>query len=61
MPIYEYQCTRCGEKFESLRNINSDDSELKCPKCGAEHPQRVISMFTTSGSSGGTCAPASSG
>lgn len=61
MPIYEYQCTQCGKKFEALRSISVDDSELKCPKCGAEHPQRAISMFTTSGSSGGTCTPASSG
>ena len=25
MPIYEYQCHMCGERFESFRGINDDD------------------------------------
>lgn len=61
MPIYEYRCLNCGEKFDMLRSFNADDSDLKCPKCEAEHPQRAISLFASGGSSGGTCAPASSG
>ena len=58
MPIYEYECTKCGERFELRRSIADSDSEVKCPKCGAEEPRRVFSVFAT-GSSSGTCAPSS--
>ena len=36
MPIYEYECISCGEKFELRRGITDSDSEIKCPKCGLE-------------------------
>lgn len=58
MPIYEYECRTCGERFELRRALTDNDSEIKCPGCGAENPRRVISMFST-GSSGGACAPGS--
>jgi len=58
MPIYEYECEKCDEKFELRRSIADSDSEVKCPKCGAENPRRVFSMFATSSSSG-ACAPSS--
>jgi putative FmdB family regulatory protein len=59
MPIYEYECMKCRERFELLRRIADSDSNIKCPKCGAENPQRVISAFA-SGSSKGACATSSS-
>ena len=31
MPIYEYQCTQCGEKFEVRQSIGEDGSKLNCP------------------------------
>jgi putative FmdB family regulatory protein len=58
MPIYEYECAACGEKFELRRGINDSDCEIKCPKCGVANPRRVFSVFST-GSSGGACAPSS--
>lgn len=59
MPIYEYECQSCGEKFELRRGINDNDSEIKCPKCGVKKPRRIFSMFST-GSSGSACPPGSS-
>jgi len=33
MPLYEYECTKCGERTELLQRF--DDEPLKvCPKCG---------------------------
>ena len=32
MPIYEYQCTKCGDKFEALQKM-SDAPIKKCKKC----------------------------
>lgn len=45
MPIYEYQCTGCGEKFEVMQRMGADGSELKCPKCNAKNPKRLLSAF----------------
>jgi putative FmdB family regulatory protein len=58
MPIYEYECPKCGKRFELRRSISDDDGNIKCPNCGAEKPQRVISVFMT-GSNKGNCAPSS--
>jgi len=57
MPIYEYECDKCGEKFEQRRGIAESDSDVKCPKCGAMKPRRIFSAFATGGSSAGGCAP----
>jgi putative FmdB family regulatory protein len=32
MPVYEYQCTACGEIFEVLHKIDEEYNE-GCPKC----------------------------
>lgn len=33
MPLYEYQCTKCGERMEILQRV-SDPPYDHCPKCG---------------------------
>jgi len=58
MPIYEYECTKCGDRFELRRSIADSDSEIKCPHCGKEQPRRVFSTFGTA-SSTNTCSPSS--
>ena len=35
MPIYEYQCKKCGHRFEKMQRI-SDAPVRKCPECGGE-------------------------
>jgi putative FmdB family regulatory protein len=63
MPIYEYECMNCGERFELRRGMTDEDDEIGCPKCGTKKPRRIFSVFgtspseSTSGSSGSTCAP----
>ncbi len=47
MPIYEYQCLKCHEEFSLRRNMKDPDDEIKCQKCGAEKPKRLISGFST--------------
>ncbi|MDD5510006.1 MAG: zinc ribbon domain-containing protein [Dehalococcoidales bacterium] len=56
MPVYEYECTGCGARFELRRSIADSDSEVKCPRCGKERPRRVFSTFGTASSSR-TCSP----
>jgi putative FmdB family regulatory protein len=58
MPIYEYKCRKCGEKFERRLGFSHDKRSLKCPKCGEEDPDRLFSPFATCGSSdGGSYSP----
>jgi len=45
MPIYEYECTQCGERFEVRQSIGEDGSRLNCPKCKAGNPKRLFSSF----------------
>jgi len=33
MPLYEYQCAKCGKKSEFIQSF-SDPHETKCPRCG---------------------------
>lgn len=35
MPIYEFSCTACEHIFDLLV-FNTDQFEMKCPKCGSE-------------------------
>ncbi len=56
MPIYEYECRNCKEKFELRRSIADSDSEVKYPKCGVGNLNRVFSLFAVSSSSA-ACAP----
>ena len=51
MPMYEYQCTQCGEKSEFRQAIGEDGSNLNCPKCHAQNLKRLLSSFFSPGSS----------
>lgn len=42
MPLYEFQCPRCGEKFEELCRASLDS--LPCPRCATES-RKVLSTF----------------
>lgn len=33
MPIYEYQCRRCGHRLETMQRV-SDPPLKRCPECG---------------------------
>jgi putative FmdB family regulatory protein len=52
MPLYEYRCRECGERFEILQRLGDDGEKLSCPRCGEARPERVLSTFasTTGGS-----------
>lgn len=45
MPIYEYLCRNCNEKFSLLiRRIGASDT-VQCPGCGAANMERLLSTF----------------
>ena len=41
MPLYEYQCTKCGERVEILQKVS--DPYSHCPKCGADMRKLISS------------------
>jgi len=38
LPIYEYQCTQCGHRFEQIQKF-SDPLVENCPQCGGKVEQ----------------------
>ncbi len=47
MPIYEYECEGCGERFEEL--VAADAALVPCPECGSERTKRLISTVSPPG------------
>lgn len=62
MPLYEYLCKECEEKFEELRSPSQADTDVSCPDCGSPKVSRQFSTFAAgSGSPGGGAARSSGG
>jgi len=40
MPLYEYQCKKCGHRFEKIQKF-SDKPVKKCPECGGSVEQVI--------------------
>ncbi len=41
MPIYEFQCESCGERFEALVEVGT--AATGCRRCGSTQTRRVLS------------------
>jgi len=46
MPIFEYRCDDCGNKFEKLVRRNAEADGAECPSCGRDHVTTQVSSFT---------------
>ena len=40
MPLYEYQCEKCGHRFEKIQKF-SDKPIKRCPECGGRVKQLI--------------------
>ncbi len=50
MPIYEYQCRKCGKQFEAFQGITEPDLKT-CKFCkGKVHKMMSLSSFSLKGS-----------
>jgi putative FmdB family regulatory protein len=45
VPIYEYRCTACDERFEELVPAGSESPA--CTACGSNEVERLFSAFAT--------------
>lgn len=69
MPLYEYECTKCGHRFERIVKF-SDAAITKCPKCKGKVEQMVSApaiqfkgsgWYVTDYAKSGSSRPASDG
>jgi len=49
MPLYEYECTECGQRFERLVSLSEARQKMKCSKCGSKAVRKLMSVFATAG------------
>lgn len=49
MPVYDYECARCGT-FEAVRRIAERDDPASCPDCGEIAGRVTIGAPTVGGS-----------
>ncbi len=68
MPVFEYKCNKCGNRFEMLFKSAALEKDVVCPECFTSDIRKVISRvafkmpevpsmtFTDSGCSDGSCA-----
>ncbi len=69
MPIFEYLCRECDNKFEKL--VLNSDSDVTCDNCQSRNLEKLFSTFgvqsgesnsmAESMESGCSCTPASCG
>ncbi|RQW86257.1 MAG: zinc ribbon domain-containing protein [Geobacter sp.] len=49
MPMYEYSCTKCGQRFEKLEKKAAAETVV-CPNCGSTEVNKEFSSFSSTGS-----------
>ena len=63
MPIFEYNCTDCNQRFEELVLSSAAAADPHCPQCDGEAVEKVYSTFAAQAKgadpcAGGFCEPA---
>jgi len=46
MPVYEFACPACDERFEEL--VRRFEDPVACPSCGEREVERRLSVFAPS-------------
>jgi putative FmdB family regulatory protein len=44
MPIFDYECTKCGHKFIEVVELNSQKNPM-CPKCGSKKTKKIFTAI----------------
>lgn len=45
MPIFEFQCDKCGKQFSALVGVVANAKPPACPKCGSTALSKLVSRF----------------
>jgi putative FmdB family regulatory protein len=60
MPLFEYSCAKCGERFEALLK-SAADRPAGCPACGSRRVGRQFSTFAAAVNTLSDSVPCASG
>ena len=59
MPLFEFECRKCGERFEELMAASeAAEGGVPCPSCGSKSTEKALSAFATGSSGAGGAMPA---
>ncbi len=61
MPLYEYECKKCGHRFERLVFLSEVDQKQPCPNCGNKDAGKLPSLFAARHSSASVGVPGGGG
>lgn len=62
MPIFEYECQDCGNRFDVLVQPSQLDAPQTCPACQSAKVEKLMSTFAPKvASSGGGANPGCEG
>ena len=53
MPIYEFKCKTCDNRFETMRSISQMNAPAPCPACQSSETMRLLSLFAAQMRDGG--------
>jgi putative FmdB family regulatory protein len=53
MPLYEYQCRECGNRFEAMRRMSERTNAPACARCGSVATTLAMSASAFVGGGGG--------
>ncbi len=48
MPVFEYKCSVCENKFEYFHKSATIQAEVCCPICNSNKNQKLFSLFNSS-------------
>ncbi len=46
MPVYEYECKSCQNRYSEILSIRESENLPPCPNCGSENVRKLISSVS---------------
>jgi putative FmdB family regulatory protein len=59
MPIYEYECKKCKDRFELLVRPSDREADLACPSCRSKKIRKLMSAVAGGKSGCSSCTATS--
>ena len=59
MPVYAFDCLKCGQEFTLRRKLAEMDDPAACPACGSGETKRKITVFYATNTGSSTAAASS--
>ncbi len=56
MPMYDFYCSDCRERFEVFTSYAASAGGVSCPSCQGSRVRKLFSVFATSGRGSGASA-----